>query len=154
MQAVSSDECYNCGELGHRRKSCPKAQRRKQQQPRSHKPNTEKKIDGQGKYCSYHQGKIHDNSECFKQKELQQQAGAFNVTNIGNPHLSAQTAEPEQPNFGYPFSAARASPITEGEKAKTPVIKFGPTVAQLRMQRAADTLELLGALTEPQDGTP
>ena len=45
MQVASSDGYYNCGELGHRRKSCPKTQRRKRQQPRSHKPKTKKKPD-------------------------------------------------------------------------------------------------------------
>ena len=92
-------DSYNCGELGHRRKSWPKTQRRKKQQPRSHMPHAMKKTDGRGKYCSYHQCKIHNDSECLKQKVLKQQTGAFHVSNIGNTHLSAQTAESERPQF-------------------------------------------------------
>ena len=91
-----------------------------------HKPNTKKKARDRGKYCSYHRCKTHNDSDCFKQKELQQQVGAINIANIGTANLSVQTAESGQSKFGYSFSAARASPITEGQKTKTPVIKLGP----------------------------
>ena len=56
MQAAgrrpSSDECFNGGEIGHKRKNCPKLHRRRQSQLHKRKTNNGTKKGGQGKYCS------------------------------------------------------------------------------------------------------
>ena len=151
-QVPSSDDCYNCGGLGHRRNNCPKPQRLKQQQLHKKKTSKGKKKGGQGSYCSYHQYKSHSDAECLKQKEFQQQAGAINVANIGKAHLPAQAAVFGTSASGFSFAAARAWRMAE-EKKTSPITR-GPSVAPLRKKRAADTLRLFGAFTEPPDGKP
>ena len=108
-RCLSSDECYNCGELGHGCSNCPKPQRRKQQQ--LHKQNTSNgKKGGQGKHSSHHHCRSHDVSECLKQKEFQQQAGVINFANVGSARLSAQAAESGSSTSRFPLAAARAWP--------------------------------------------
>lgn len=59
-----SDECFNCGEIGHRSDNCYKLQRHRQSQMHS---NTKKGMKGdQGKICSYHQCGIHNDFENLK----------------------------------------------------------------------------------------
>ena len=142
----SSDECCNCEEIGHRCNNCRKLQRRRRSQLHKQKANKGKKKGGEGKRCSYHQCRSHDDSGCLKQKERRQQARAINVANVSSAHLSGQTAKSGTSTSGFSFAAARIWPMTEENKTST--ITLGPSVEQLREQRAADTLGLLGAFTE------
>ena len=104
--ASGSGQCHHCQGHGHFRKDCPKLVQKKRptkwKKKRGPKPG-----GGSGssqKSCSYHKTASHGDSDCHKQKELNQlaanlallnikpQAGQF--PNIGSAHV-AQNPQPE-----------------------------------------------------------
>ena len=70
--ASSSDQCHHCKASGHLRRDCPKLARKHRSNRGKKKDKKSKGGDPLPKWCSYRKTATHSDSQCRKQKELQQ----------------------------------------------------------------------------------
>ena len=82
--ASGSDQGHKCQGYGHFRKDCPKLVQKKR--PTKWKKKRGPKPGGGGgsskKWCSYHKTPSHGDSDCHKQKELNQLAANLALLNM------------------------------------------------------------------------
>ena len=127
MAAASNNvQCHRCKAYGQYQSNCPgvaKAQGSK----RSKRKSKGKGGDPSLKWCSYHKTNSHNDSVCYKQKELKQLAAHLaslttadraRVADIGTDHIP-KTSQPDPQTFGFSFSAMGASLVDAAASSTT-----------------------------------
>ena len=155
MQASNGDsniKCFNCKQIGHRRRDCPELLRDNKQHHQHNKGPKKKhwkKGSGQPgpKWCSLHKTTSHSDEECYKQQKdaHNKPQGRINFADVGSAHVP-QADDSDEETIGFSFASVATSSLmptakssTKPDKKVMSVIALGPAPKDLLKKQSDDS---------------